>query len=212
MTDGRTARAEVTREKLMDAALDVIRDQGYAAVSARSVAAAAEVNQALIFYHFDTVTGLLSHAFLRATSARVDALRPALDRSRSLGDLLQTAMGLHDAEEAEGNLRILAQMMAASQTDEQMAQASGAALQLWVDPVQEAVERVVRDSALSEVLDGEQVTRLLMAAFIGMEVMAPATDRPPREVLAGLQPLASTLDHLNPLARRAVRTALRPAR
>lgn len=45
-----------TRAKLLAAAADTVREQGAAAASARVIAARAEVNQALIFYHFGTVS------------------------------------------------------------------------------------------------------------------------------------------------------------
>jgi len=45
-----------TRTRLMHAALLTVRENGLAAASARTIAARAQANQALIFYHFHTVT------------------------------------------------------------------------------------------------------------------------------------------------------------
>ena len=44
-----------TRTRLLDGALETLRTRGIAGVSARTIAAAAGVNQALVFYHFGGV-------------------------------------------------------------------------------------------------------------------------------------------------------------
>ena len=53
---------EDTRSRLIQAALLTVRQDGLAAASARTIAARAQVNQALIFYHFTTVTQLIEAA------------------------------------------------------------------------------------------------------------------------------------------------------
>ena len=48
-----------TRAVLIAAAIDTLRESGFAAASARRIAAKAGCNQALIFYHFGSVPDLL---------------------------------------------------------------------------------------------------------------------------------------------------------
>ncbi len=68
-----------TRQRLLDAAVETIREQGITGTSARTIAATAGANQALVFYHFGTVDNLLVEACSRATAARVAHYRPQLD-------------------------------------------------------------------------------------------------------------------------------------
>ena len=49
-----------TRTKLLEGALRTVTEQGIAKTSARTIAAAAGVNQALVFYHFGSVDELLA--------------------------------------------------------------------------------------------------------------------------------------------------------
>ena len=51
-----------TRDRLLQGTIDALRTQGIAGVSARTIAAAAGVNQALVFYHFGSVDELLAVA------------------------------------------------------------------------------------------------------------------------------------------------------
>ena len=48
-----------TRAALVAAAIDTLRESGFAAASARRIAQRAGCNQALVFYHFGTVNDLL---------------------------------------------------------------------------------------------------------------------------------------------------------
>ena len=51
-----------TRRKLLDAAMATLRDKGIAGTSARVIAAAAGVDQALVFCHFGSVAELIGQA------------------------------------------------------------------------------------------------------------------------------------------------------
>src|SRR5438874_2502405 len=51
--------ADETKNRIVEAALAVLKRQGYAGASARSIAAEGRFNQALIFYHFGSVRNLL---------------------------------------------------------------------------------------------------------------------------------------------------------
>ena len=58
---------ETTKTKLLEGALRVLTDQGIAKTSARTIAAEAGVNQALVFYHFGSVDELLAGAQTHTT-------------------------------------------------------------------------------------------------------------------------------------------------
>src|SRR5213078_627494 len=59
-----------TRQRLVDGAIETLRTHGLAGASARTIAATAGVNQALVFYHFGSVHELLEAACVAATEAR----------------------------------------------------------------------------------------------------------------------------------------------
>ena len=61
----RQRRGEITRNRILDAAIDVIADVGFAAATHRRIAAAADVRLALTTYYFDNLTDLHVHAIRR---------------------------------------------------------------------------------------------------------------------------------------------------
>src|ERR1041384_8104792 len=66
-----TAVVADTKDRLVDGEVRVLNEKGLAGASARVIAAAAGVNQALVFYHFGSVDKLLAEACREATVGRV---------------------------------------------------------------------------------------------------------------------------------------------
>lgn len=71
----RSTHGDVTRQQLVDAAIETLKDHGFAGASARVIADRAGINQGLIFYHFDSVTGLLLAALDRGQRYPAGPLR-----------------------------------------------------------------------------------------------------------------------------------------
>src|SRR4051812_3512455 len=84
-----------TVDRLVDSAITILRTQGITGISARSVATPADVNQALIFYHFDGMDGLLAEACRRNTAQRVEHYRDRFATVGSLRELLDVGRQIH---------------------------------------------------------------------------------------------------------------------
>lgn len=202
-----------TRQRLIDGAFATIRTRGIAGVSARTVAAAAGVNQALVFYHFGTVDDLLAQACHAATRARVTTWRDRFAGVRSLRELLDVGRDLHEAERGDGNVAVLAQLLAGGQTDARLAHATAAALDLWTAEIEAVLRRLLRDSPVAPLADPTGLARAVAAAFIGLELFQGVDPDGAGAALVALERLAvlvDVLDDLGPVARRALRARLAP--
>lgn len=80
MTAPRAPRSEdsKTRNALLDATLQLMVEEGYAAVSTRKVAAKAGANPALVYYYFRTMDELFLAVFRRGAEANLKRMRGAL--------------------------------------------------------------------------------------------------------------------------------------
>ncbi len=79
MRSARNAEEKLkTRELILDATEIIMREQGYAAVSSRRVAAEAGLKSQLVHYHFGTMDDLFLALFQRAESRHFDALMEAM--------------------------------------------------------------------------------------------------------------------------------------
>lgn len=201
-----------TRTRLLQGTIDALRAQGIAGVSARTIAAAAGVNQALVFYHFGSVDELLVAASLWSTEQQVDAFRERLDGVRSLRELQVVGRDLQAQERAAGNIAVLGQMLAGAQTNPAFAAATRDAFSLWYAEIERVLTRVLAGSPLGEVADVPGLARAVSASFIGMELMAgvdPQGDEAAFRAMDQLGALLEHLDDLGPAGRRAVRAAVR---
>ena len=87
----RTASAAATRIDLIDGAIEALHVVGFAGASAREIARRADCNQALIFYHFGSVTDLLLAALDEVSARRLTAYSGLLDSAVTLTDLIDSA-------------------------------------------------------------------------------------------------------------------------
>ncbi|MFJ4503498.1 TetR/AcrR family transcriptional regulator [Streptomyces sp. NPDC088864] len=201
-----------TRTKLLDGALATLTGQGIAKTSARSIAAAAGVNQALVFYHFGTVDDLLAAACRHGAEQRLATYRERLDEVRSLGELLAVARELHASERAGGHVAVLGQLLAGGQTQPRLATATAAGLTLWTDEIARVLDRVLAGTPLAEFVDVPGLAKAASAAFVGLELyegVDPAGAESALAALDQLAALAAALEDLGPVAQRAVRSRLR---
>jgi AcrR family transcriptional regulator len=209
---GRRPVSGETRQRLLTAAVATLRDKGIAGTSARSIAAAAGVNQALVFYHFGTVDELIIAACQSATQARVTLYSDRFAGVGSLSELLTLGQSLHEGERAAGNTQVLAQVLAAAQHNTTLAEAARQALNLWINEIEQTLQRILADSPISAALDIPGLARAISASFIGLELYEaadPASSQHALDALAQVAVLTEVLDDLGPVARRALRNRLR---
>jgi len=201
-----------TRDKLVRATQEALVEDGIAHLSARTVAARAGVNQALVFYHFGTVSELVEAAARSLADDSVGYYRDRFAEVDSLGALLALGQAIHEREQTTGNVAVMAQLMAGAQRDEVLARAARYAMDLWRDQVELVVRRVLEPSPLVDLVDPAGLARAISAAFIGLELFEGVDPDGAAAALGALERLGvlvETLDDLGPVASRAVRARLR---
>lgn len=201
-----------TRTKLLEGALRTLTEQGIARTSARTIATAAGVNQALVFYHFGSVDELLGAACHHGAEQRVSRYRDRLAEVTSLAELLEFGREMHAEERAAGQVAVLGQMLAGAQTQPRLAEAARRGLHLWIDEIEQVLARVLTGSPIADLTDTAGLARAVAASFVGLELYEGVDQEGAGHALDALEQLAvlaSVLDELGPLAQRAVRRRLR---
>ncbi|GHJ45104.1 TetR family transcriptional regulator [Catellatospora sp. TT07R-123] len=200
-----------TKQRLLDGAMATLRDHGIAGASARTIATAAGVNQALIFYHYGSVEDLLVTACQTATAARVEAYRQRLESVTSLRGLLDVGRALHEEERELGNVAVLAQMLAGAQHGGKLTETTAQALALWTVEIEHVLRRVLTGSPISEIADVPGLATAVSAAFIGLELYEGVDRDGAQRAMAALEQLAvlvEMVEDLGPVARRALRARI----
>ncbi|TWV33824.1 TetR/AcrR family transcriptional regulator [Streptomyces misionensis] len=209
-----TAKAGQTKTRLLEGALRTLTEQGIAKTSARTVAAAAGVNQALVFYHFGTVDELLAAACRYGAEQAVARYRERLAAVTSLSELLAVGREIHEGERDGGHVALLGQLLAGAPTHPALGPATAAGLRLWIAEIEQVLTRLLAATPFAEFVDPAGLARAVAASFVGIELYEGADEAGARAALDALDQLASlvaAVEELGPVAQRAVRHRLRKA-
>jgi AcrR family transcriptional regulator len=192
------ARSRDTRQLLVDGAVDVLRSEGFAAATARNIAARAGCNQGLVFYHFGSVVNLLLAALDAVSAQRRERYGEALANVEGLADLVELAARIFSEDVDTGDAAVLAEMIAGATSTPGLGLEVKARMGPWVDFAARAVDKALGSSPLGGAIDPEEVAHALVALYLGLELLAHLDgDRAPARAMFDrarqLAPLAGLL-------------------
>jgi AcrR family transcriptional regulator len=168
----RGQRSAETRAALVAGAIDALREVGFAGASAREIAGRAGCNQALVFYHFGSVTELLLAALDDVSARRLSAYTDVVDRSTSLADLIDSARVIFTEDLDAGHVAVLVEMINGAQSTPGLGEQVVARLAPWRDFAESAVRRAVAGSPVEPVLPAKEIAHAVVAGFLGLELLA----------------------------------------
>ncbi len=92
------SRDSATRKVLLDATMQIMLEEGYAAATSRRVAAKAGLKSALVHYYFPTMDDLYLAVFRRGAAANLDRQQRALASDRPLHALWESVSEPRDTQ------------------------------------------------------------------------------------------------------------------
>jgi AcrR family transcriptional regulator len=191
-----------TRATLIAAAIATLRESGFAAASARRIAAKAGCNQALIFYHFGSVPDLLVAALEDVSARRMAAYRELLDHGGTLGELIDGARVVFEADLDAGHVTVLVEMISGAQSVPGLGERVSACLAPWRSFAESAVRDVLASSPLGSLVPPGEVAHAVVAGILGLEMLA-SLDGDRANALAlfdRARAVGDLLDRIRPLA------------
>ena len=163
--------AEV-RAALVAAAIDALRDVGFAGASAREIASRAGYSQALVFYHFGSVNDLLLAALDEVSARRMGAYRGLLASATSATALADSARAIFAEDLDAGYVRVLVEMITGAHAVPGLGDQVAARLRPWRELAEDAIRRVLGRSAAARLLPPAEAGHALVAGFLGLELLA----------------------------------------
>jgi AcrR family transcriptional regulator len=199
----RRDRSAEVRATLVAAAIDALREEGFAGASAREIAGRAGCSQALIFYHFGSVTELLLAALDEVSTLRMAAYRGLLDQAESVTALVDSAREIFLADLDAGYVRVLVEMITGAHSVPGLGPRVAQRLAPWREFAETAARQAVGRSALARLLPPGEAAHAVVAGFLGLELLASLDgDRSAAMVLFDrARALARLLDATSSLGR-----------
>lgn len=160
-----------TKARIIAAALQTLRTDGIVGATARAIARNGDFNQALIFYHFGSVTELLVAAAKWEGRSRSERYAPRLVGVTTLADLVAVAKELHTEEVADGGLNVLTQLIAGAASSDELRAGLMASFEPWMQLVEASVERVLSDTRYAGIVPASSLSYAITSLFLGVELM-----------------------------------------
>lgn len=196
---GDQSAGEATKAKLVQAALDSLHEDGILGASARAIAKRGDFNQALIFYHFGSVTDLLLAAVDELSSRRSTRYSAQLAEVGSLSELVAVAGELHAEDMRDGHITVLTQMLAAAATDATLREPLRQRFEPWIETVEQSVVRALGDSPYGQLVPARDLAFAITSLFVGLELLLnlePDDGGEERRVFATFTMLAAVLENI----------------
>jgi AcrR family transcriptional regulator len=161
-----------TKHRIVDAAVETLKKDGFAGASARTIAERGSFNQALIFYHFGTIDGLLLAALDRTSEERMEAYREAIEGATTLAELAVVAGRVFREDLRSGHIKVMAELIAGSSAHPALGPEISRRVEPWLELTREVGQRVCRGTGLEAVLPPEDIAFGVVSLFLGIELMS----------------------------------------
>ncbi|NLU71342.1 TetR/AcrR family transcriptional regulator [Streptomyces sp. HNM0575] len=195
MTPTSAERGHETRRRLLDAAAQLIVEDGWGSVTTRRVADRAGLRPGLVHYHFSTVADLLIEAALDAAQREMERAAEAMARADDPSQGVAQLLGMVAEYSAEDPTTVLfSEMMLASTRQERLRARLAEMLGEWRAGVAEWLRtaNAGTDGGSSGSTDDAEATALLLGAAIDGLVLHRLID-----------PSATRISVAGPLSRLA---------
>lgn len=166
------AKVEETKRELLQAAQDVLVVEGFAGLSTRRVAAAADMQMSQIQYHFGSKEGMILALFEFMNAGLVS--RQAMtfdDDSMSLSQKWLQACDYLEEDFASGYVRVFQELIAAGWSNPKIGDAVSTALAHWHEVLTVLARDLVREHNVPAPFTPESIAALIAAAFVGAEAL-----------------------------------------
>ncbi|QDN75953.1 TetR family transcriptional regulator [Streptomyces sp. RLB3-17] len=168
---------EVRRRLIVEAAVPLIAERGYASVGVRDVAAAAGVSVGTVTYHFGSVQEILSEAMVLHIERYYAALSEAAAQAAGAAEALRLLVDALFTEDTDRHWRMWFDYWNAGDQDPDQAFARGQAerYEAWHTQIRELAERGVAEGEFSsDDLDGFTVRFAALADGLALQRLRQA--------------------------------------
>lgn len=168
----KSSENSTTREKILSAALESIRKDGFAGTSARAIARRGAFNQALIFYHFGTLNDLLLACLDRTSEERMERYKELLAESETLPGLISSATDAYREDLAAGHITVLSELIAGSLAYPDLRGPILERMEPWLDFAEGVVDRFLKGTPFQGVIPPHTAALAVVALYLGIDLIA----------------------------------------
>jgi AcrR family transcriptional regulator len=165
------SRGEETRRRIVEAAVETLKSEGFAGASARAIGRSGDFNPALIFYHYGSVNDLLLAALDHTSTERMARYEQAVSDAGTLPDLIGVAMQIYREDLESGHITVLAEMIAGASAVPDLGPEIIARVQPWTEFAERTIARVLAATPFGALIPVQDAAYAVVALYLGIELM-----------------------------------------
>jgi AcrR family transcriptional regulator len=155
---------------VVQAALETLRQDGFANASARTIARTGGFTPALIFYYFGSIDGLLLAALDATSEAQWTRYQPIANAPKSLEELAAAALELYREDLEAGHVTVVAELVGASIARPALRQEIASRAERWADLAEAAISRALQGSPLADLLPARDLATAVITGYLGLHL------------------------------------------
>ncbi len=161
-----------TRQRIIDATVETLNVEGMMGTTARSIARAGGFNQALIYYHFESLEDLFFEVVNDVNTRRLEYFGPRLEKVETLAELIEVAIELQSGAPKPSDNSAVALLVAGWSPDSPLGPKVLANLRPWDEAVAAAVRRITAGSTLADMIPLDEIAHTISALFLGLQLLS----------------------------------------
>ncbi len=159
-----------TKSGILDAAMQVLHEQGYSGLSTRNIASAANVPLSQIQYHFGSKDGMVLALYEYMNNHLLERQKTMFaDPNLSFSEKWGLACDFFDSDIESGYVRVLQELMAAGWSNPEIGEAISAGMMDWFNLLTEQAEKLLKIHGIGHIFSARELATLVGSAFIGSE-------------------------------------------
>jgi AcrR family transcriptional regulator len=192
------AKQSDRREQMIEAAIESLKEVGYAGTSIRQIARRGNFNSALISYYFGGLHNLLLAALDHSSEIRMRRYTQAVDAASGFEELMAVARQIYREDVEGGHITLFTEMVAASLAHRELGPELIVRSEPWLDFVEGAIRKAAGDSPLLQILPPREIAYSIICFYLGVNVMTQLEPESKRvdglfDLAKQLAPLASPM-------------------
>ncbi|MGH3587781.1 MAG: ScbR family autoregulator-binding transcription factor [Pseudonocardia sp.] len=169
----RQARSELTRQKIITAAVDLFSVHGYPATGLGDIIARAEMTKGALYYHFDSKESLAEAIIGDGGTAMLTTFRTIAESSSPA--LENTIHGLFVVADFTRSDQVAQIGMQLLRTFSGINAAATRVYTSWLDELTEQLTQAAEEGDLQENLDVVSAAEVILGSMLGAEALSRAT-------------------------------------
>jgi AcrR family transcriptional regulator len=163
------------KARIVAAAAQTLKAEGYRGTTARAIAKTGEFNQALIFYHFGGVDEALLAALDESSERQMARYAAAVRAVSTLEQGMIVAAHLFADDMRDGNIKLLSELIAAANNKPELGPAVMDRMKAWIDFTSGEIRRLTKGSPLARLLPQDDAAFALSSLYLGMQMLTHLT-------------------------------------